>query len=129
MIRINNKKYYNYDIEITWGNFKTIVCGQETCGIAPIIRFNLENNVFIEIESVFLKEKVENSYLNEKINIERYITDVIYKDDKGWVSIITGKYSCSIIRVDEKRFKLEFFIESKEIEPINIIINTNVELL
>ena len=128
MIKINNKEYNNYDIEITWGDFDVVSNGEKRKGSAPFIIFNIENNIFIGIETIISKDMWKNMNLNTKVNIERYISDITYKDEAGWISIITGKYNCNILRISEKEFKIEFCVESEEIDEINIIIDDVIVL-
>ncbi len=129
MIKVNDKYYSDYNIKISWGNFEAIILGEKTKGIAPFIKFNIEDNLFIGLETRLSKEMLEKISFNEKINIKKYITDITYEDAKGWISIITGKYDCYISRMNENNFKIEFYIESEEIEEININIDTNINLL
>lgn len=103
--------------------------GVERKGRAPFIQFSIENNIFIGIESTFSREMWENIKLNENVSINRYICDITYEDEHGWVSIITGKYNCCITRISDVGFRINFFVDSEDIEEINIIIDTNIEVL
>ncbi len=127
MIKVNNKQYDNYDVKITWGNFESVLDKEKVKGIAPFITFNIDNNTFIGIETSLSKEKLKS--INTKLNINKYITDVTYEDEKGWLSIINGKYDCSITRVDEDVFKIDLNVLSEELDEINIVIEENLELL
>lgn len=129
MIRINDKEYSNYSTKVTWGNFEVFISGEKSAGIAPFITFNIEDNIFIGLEFVFSKEMFENTQLNSEINVKKYIGDITFEDEKGWISITTGKYDCNITRISETEFKLELFVESEEIEPINMIIDTKIDIL
>jgi len=128
MLKINNKQYDNYNIEIEWSNFKLTVSDKKIKGIAPVITFNIENNIFIGIETILSKEILENMNINEKVNIKQILTDIIYKGKNGWTSIITGKYNCDITRINNN-FKIEFEIKFEETEKFNIIIDSNIELI
>jgi len=121
MIIINNQEYNNYEIKIDWSNFSVYSNGKRRIGIAPFITFNIENNIFIGLEFTFSKEMFKDLELNKKINVEQYISDIVYEDEEGWISIINQEYNCNITRKDEINFKIEFCIE-------NIIINTIIEL-
>lgn len=129
MIKINNKEYNKYNVKIAWGNFNITSYGKKIKGIAPFITFNIKDNILIGIETRIPKEMLENTNLNEKINIKQYLTDITYEDEKGWLSLITGKYDCDIARIGDSYFKIELCIESEETEKINIIIDTNIELI
>ena len=77
----------------------------------------------------FLKKSPVNIKLNTLTNISEYISDITYEDKNGWLSLIARKYSCNIKRINESIFKLEFCIESKEIEELNIVVESNIEIL
>ena len=129
MIKINNKEYHDYEIKITWGNFDVCSNGKKNSGLAPFIEFNIENNIFLGLEFIFSREMFENTKLNITTNIDKYISDITYEDKDGWISLILEKYNCSITRMNENTFKIEFYVESKEIEELNIIINANIKIL
>lgn len=126
MLKINDRKYNDYDIKVKWGNFSAYSNGTKTSGTAPFITFNIKNSIFVGLEFIFSKEMFENTELNTVINIDKYISDITYEDEKGWASFITEKYNCNMTRINENIFKIEFYIESEE---MNIIIGTNIELL
>lgn len=125
MIKINNIEYRNYNIKITWGDFEVCTDNIKRIGVAPFIALNIDDNIFIGLEFTFAKEMFEEIKLNDKINIDKYISDIQYEDDEGWVSVITGKYNCNIMRLNESEFKLELNVQ----EEINIDIDTIIELL
>ncbi len=129
MIKINDKEYKNYDIKVHWGNFEAKVCGEKVKGEAPFVKFNIDNNIFIGLEFVFSKDMFINFELNKVIDLNHYISDITYEDEKGWSSIVIGKYDCNMIKTSEKDFQLNFYVESKEIDSITIEIATNIKLL
>ena len=129
MIKINDKLYNDYNIKISWGSFEKIYFDEILKGISPFIKFNLENNIFIGIETCFSKQQIENMKLNEKTNIKQYITDIIYEDENGWISIIIEEYDCDLTKINANEFKIEFFVNFEEDEKYNIAIDTNIELI
>lgn len=129
MIKINDKLYNDYNIKISWGNFEKIYFDEILKGISPFIKFNLENNIFIGIETCFSKQQIENMKLNEKTNIKQYITDIIYEDENGWISIIIEEYDCDLTKINANEFKIEFFVNFEEDEKYNIAIDTNIEFI
>ena len=129
MIKINKDEYINYDTKITWGNFNAKVAGKEINGLAPFVRYNIENNIYIGIEFIFSKEMFESVELNKVINLNNYISDITYEDKNGWISIIINKYNCNITRVSYDTFKLDFSVETDEFDINNIEIETNIKLL
>ncbi len=62
---------------------------------------------------------------------KKYITDILFEDEKGWISIIgDGKYDCNIIRINERRFNLNFQITSYDMDGgYNIFIDDNIDIL
>lgn len=129
MIKINDKEYIKYNKKITWSNFEHILKDKKIIGIAPFIQFNIDDKVLIGLEFSLSKEMLEKLKINKKININQYISDVTYEDEKGWVSLITWKYDCVITRINKVQFRLEFEILSNEFETININIVDDLELL
>ena len=129
MIKINKDEYFNYDIKITWGNFNAQVAGKKIEGLAPFIQYNIENKIYIGIEFVFSKEMFESVELNKMININNYISDIIYEDKNGWISLIISKYNCNITRINQDTFKLELSLESNEFDINSIEIKTDIKLL
>lgn len=57
----------------------------------------------------------ENTKLNVLANIDEYISDITYENEKGWLSLIIEKHSCNIKRINESIFKIEFCIENEDI--------------
>ena len=127
MIKINNKRYDSYDYKIVWGNYDAVILGKRNTGVSPFIKFNIEDNIFIGIETVFSKELIKSMNVNEKFCLNSYITDITYEDEKGWVSIITSKYNCELIKLGENRFILELTVDSSEIDNLNINVNSNIK--
>lgn len=125
MIIINNKEYDNYTIQVSWGNFSVSYQGKRRTGIAPFISFNIENKLFIGLELTFSNNMIKEMKKNIKTNIKEYISDVLYKDERGWISIINSDYDCAITRIDKKNFKINFYIKAEE----NIFIESNITFL
>lgn len=126
MIKINNKKYDNYYTEIAWGTFDINSYDEKRTGNSPFITFNLENNIFIGLELTFPDKGFKKMKMNIKTNINNYVSDITYEDEKGWTSLITKKYDCNITKTSEKNFIIEFYSISDE---LNINIDTNITLL
>ncbi len=126
MIQINTKKYHNYSTKVTWEKFEVIHDGQKLKGLAPFISFNIEDVIFIGLELILSQEMIESMKLNSQTNIKSYLTDILYEDSRGWISLITDEYDCTIVRLDERKFKIHFIVTS-EIENIDIMIDTQVE--
>ena len=68
MIKINDTKYDNYDIKITWESFEFGIFDKKIKGIAPYIMFNIKNNIIIGIETRLSKETLKNTNPNMMIN-------------------------------------------------------------
>ena len=63
--------------------------------------------------------------VNIKTNVKEYISGVVYEDVRGWISIINSEYDYNISRIDEKCFRIDFYINAEE----NISINHKITLL
>lgn len=118
MIKVNDKQYNTYNIEITWENFEICSFNKKRKGLAPFITVNIENNIFIGLEFTISTEILRSYELDTKTNIKKYLSDVLYKNERGWVSIINGKYDCNIVRTSENDFKIEFRVKCGEISII-----------
>ena len=129
MIIINNQKYADYTIDISWGNFSVHSCGIHRKGIAPFITFNIDDNIYIGLEFMVAKEMFASIKLNTIINIENYLSDITYEDELGWISLITGKYHCQITRIDDKKFNLKLTVNADEVDIINIKLDSDIILL
>lgn len=125
MIIINNEEYNDYNIKVSWGEFSVSHCGKRRKGIAPFIAFNIDNDKFVGLEFTFSDEMFKQMKVNSKTNVKEYISDVVYEDVRGWISIINGEYDCDITRIDEKNFKIDFYIKAEE----NLYIDAKITLL
>ena len=125
MIIINNTEYKDYNIKVSWGEFSVSHHGKRRKGISPFLTFNIGNDKFVGLEFTFSNEMFKQMKVNSKTNVNEYISDVLYEDDRGWISIINSEYDCYITRIDEKCFKIYFYINAEE----NISIDSNVTLL
>ena len=129
MIIINNQKYADYTIDISWGNFSVHSNGKQKEGIASFITFNIDDNIYIGLEFMVAKEMFASIKLNTIINIENYLSDITYEDELGWISLITGKYHCQITRIDDKKFNLKLTVNADEVDIINIKLDSDIILL
>ena len=127
MIRMNDTKYQDYLIEVTWKNFSVSnKNAKKRFGEAPCITFQLNQNTLIGLEFTFSKTMFLNTKINIKTNVKEYISDIIYATDKGWKSLILENYDGYITRVSEKTFHLDFYVLESE---IHIFIDENVDIL
>jgi len=129
VIKINGKYYDTYNVEIDWGSFETIIADKKSSGASPFITFNIKNKIFVGIETLISKEFLANMNFNEQKNINEYLTDILYKDRNGWMSILTGKYNLEITKINNNNFKIEFDVDLEEKERLNINVNTSIELI
>ena len=126
MIKINDKQYNHYQIKITWENFNVSdENGKKRSGKAPFITFHLENNILIGLEFTFSQVMFLNTKINIKTNIKEYISDIVFENEEGWSSFILEKYHGNITRINEKTFRLDFYVEESK---INILINEDIDL-
>lgn len=126
MIRINEKEYENILIRISFGEYSITQYGKKRKGKAPFISFECDD-VYLCIETVYDSVWLEELNINDKKDISKYISDITYEDEKGWISLITGSYICSINKIDENLFAFEFSCETEECGSyFNITINENI---
>lgn len=129
MLKINNKEIKNFDVKIFWNNFFVSSAKGKRSGKSPFIYFSISNEIYLCIETTISKELLNEYPLNKEININNYISDLSYEDQKGWYSMIREKYSCSIIRINKTQFKLKLYIESEEFEKLSIYLDYELEIL
>ncbi len=130
MIIINNRRYSNYITDISWDSFQATSNGIKREGIAPFITFNIEDKYYIGLELTFSTDMFKNTPVNKEINISKYLSDITYEDEKGWLSISTGKYDCTLTKKSDTNFQLDFYVSTGEDESdINITINTFLEIV
>lgn len=126
MIKINNDVYYDYIINISWHNCEKR-CGEELLiGKAPYIEFQILDHIDIGIEFDLYKEMLKSMELNSKICITKYISDILYKKDNGWASLVNQRYDCNIMRLNKNDFQFDLYLQKND---INIEISTSLSLL
>ncbi len=126
MIQINNQKYAKYSIDITWEKFSVSSYDQKRIGLAPFITFNIDNKIFIGLELTFSDESFKSCKIDTKINMTKYLSDICYEDESGWISLSNGKVNFDITKVNDNNFEFNFIVESGDAK---IVINDIIELL
>ena len=57
------------------------------------------------------------------------MSDIIYEDQKGWISLILGKYICYLERINDCEYRIELNCETEEaLEMYKININEIIKL-
>ena len=141
MIKINDNKYVEYNTKISWIDFERnsnnaeIVWGKAGHNLnakndetAPFIEFNINNNILIGLEFSLSSKMLSEFPLNKQIDVSQYLSDITYEDEKGWISLITWDYKCTITKTAKNEYKLQFNILSNEIEKLDIKIDTNLKI-
>lgn len=113
MIIINGKNFDNALKKVSFGVYNITQDGKKRNGSAPFISFKFDN-IILGLETIYDKKWLEELKLNDKKDISKYISDITYEDEKGWISLITGNYSCFINRAENNKFALEFSCEAEE---------------
>ena len=128
MTTINDKKYDNTLIKVSFGEYSVIQDGKKRKGSAPFLSFKFDNILF-GIETTYDKTWLEELKINDKKDISKYISDVTYEDEKGWISLITGIYKCLIYKIENNIFGIEFSCEAEECsEYYKISLDEEVEI-
>ena len=130
MIIINENKYSIFDYKVSWGKFYVSNNGKRRDGKAPFITFNIDNNKYIGLEFTFSDDMFKQMKVNVKTNLKEYISDILYDDEKGWISIIDGNYDIYLSRLSEKEFNINFCIKAHDVdEEFNIFLDENISIL
>lgn len=114
MITINNNKYTVQDIKVTFGNYNVSNKDKKRNGQSPFIQFHTNNDLFIGIETTYDKAWLQELKTNDKKDITEYISDIAYEDENGWISLITGKYTCYLEKINHTNFRLELTCMAEE---------------
>ena len=114
MITINNTKYTTHDIKVTFGNYNVSSKDKKRNGQSPFIQFHTNDNIFIGIETTYDKAWLQELKTNDKKDITEYISDIAYEDENGWISLITGKYTCYLEKINHTNFRLELTCMAEE---------------
>ena len=126
MIKINRTKYNINDIKVTYGNYSVTQAGQERNGISPIIHFK-GDDFFLWVETIYDKDWLSEMNLDTITDISKYISDIAYEDEKGWLSLSYGNYSCTLNKLENKLFNIELICKCEEAEEIyEIYISENI---
>ena len=128
MIIINGKNFDNALKKVSFGEYNVTQDGKKRNGSAPFISFKVDN-VILGLETIYDKKWFEELKINDKKDISKYISDITYEDEKGWVSLITGNYNCFVTKTKNNMFSLEFSCEAEEIgEHYKILLNEEVDI-
>lgn len=63
--------------------------------------------------------------LNQRVNIKDFVSDILYCNDKGWISISNSNFSFFVTRINEDNFRLKLIVISSR---INFNIDTIIRL-
>ncbi len=128
MIIINGKKFDNPLKKVLFGEYNVTHDGKKINGSAPFISFYFDN-VFLGLETIYDKKWLEELKINDKKDISKYISDITYEDEKGWISLISGISKCFISKVEKNKFVLDFSCEAEECgDHYKILLNEEIEI-
>ena len=128
MIIINDKNYDTAVKKVSFGEYIVTQNGKKRTGSAPFITFKFDD-IILGLETTYDKKWLEELKINDKKDISKYISDISYEDEKGWISLITGISKCFIDRVENNKFVLEFSCEAEECgEYYKILLSEEIEI-
>ena len=128
MITINGKQYNIDSKKISFGKYRVTQDGKKRNGKAPFITFKFEN-ILLGLETIYDTKELKELNLDDKKDISKYISDITYEDEKGWISLITGNYKCFIQKIDNNKFIIELNGEAEEYgEYYSILLNEEIEI-
>ena len=129
MVIVNDKIYNKILKKISFGEYSVIQNGKRREGLAPFILFNFDD-IFLGLETTYDKKWLEELKINDKKNISKYISDVTYEDEKGWMSLITRDMQCFIYKIDNNIFEIKFSCDTEECgEYYKILLNEKIEIM
>ena len=128
MIKINDIVYNDVLKRVSFGEYNVTQDGKKRNGCAPFISFKLDN-ILLGLETIYDKKWLKDLRINDKKDISKYITDITYEDEKGWISLLTNNYNCFITKVNDDLFVIEFSCDAEECdEHYNILLNEELQL-
>ena len=129
LLIINEKEYTNTFDKVSFGKYSVTQDGKKRVGLSPFITFK-SDNIILGLETVYDKEWLEELKIKDKKDISKYITDITYEDEKGWICLITGNYKCFITRLEDNIFIIELNSETEECgQYYNIVLNEKVKFI
>lgn len=128
MIKINNVEFIIEEVKISYGKFSVSSQGCKRQGISPYISFyindNFGNKNILSIETTYSTDYFKILKVNEEIDCSKYISDIIYTENGIWDSLITGKYTSELIKLDKNKYKIILQCYYKDLD---YIIDLNLE--
>ena len=74
--------------------------------------------------------RIKELKINDKKDISKYVTDIIYNDSKGWISLIYGTYKCFLERIDNELYLLDFYCNTiDDEEEFSIVLNEKINFI
>ena len=110
MIKINDEAYELQEFDIKWGKFTRMINSVKKTGIAPRVFFYVgsEEEKEIIIELTYTQEEFQNMETGVELDMQKEIVDIIYNDEEGWISLGNTNFSCSLTKVEDKKFHIKF---------------------
>lgn len=128
MIKINNVEFIIEKVKISYGKFSVSIHGFRKQGISPYISFyindNFGNKNVLSVETTYPTEYFKTLKLNKEVDFSRFISDIIYTKNGVWDSLITGKYTSRLIKLDKNKCKI---ILQCYYENLDYIFDLNLE--
>ena len=110
IVKINDIEYKDYDINVIEQSFSAFSYKDgkksERTGFAPFIQIDLINDIHIGIEMNYSYEMFRENDLDKEIDISKYITDILYSDEKGWVPITNNEHNTRIKKISDNEYDL-----------------------
>ncbi len=130
IIIINNNVYKKFDTKITNEKYKTrnFYTTEIIEGYSPCFKFNINDKIFLNIETMLLEERITKLNKGKKINIKKNITDILYKNEGGWETLTEDKYIITIRKEAENEYFLDFTLTEKNYEKYSIILNVYLKI-
>mgnify|MGYP001809988322 CR=1 FL=1 len=128
VVIVNGCNYNSYEVKTNFRNYSSTKYENGAIktaekGVAPDITFDLLNNITVFIETIYSVELLKQAKPNIKIDITKYVTDVLYNEEAYacWHFILEGLKSCHITMLDDKNCNFNMYImcnnyDDKEIE-------------
>ena len=113
MIVINNKNYKNIVQNITYGKYNVSQNGKKREGFAPFVSFKCDD-IYVGLEMTYDIKWIEELKVNTIVDITKFISDITFEDENGWMSLILGEYTCLLSKIGNDEIGIDLKCKGEE---------------
>ena len=104
MLNVNQTEYDLKNKYINFDSFEAPVDGKKREGNALYITL-ITDDFKLSIETVYDVEWINELKVDDKKDISKYVVDLPYEDEKGWICL-TNECNCTLCKIDDQRYEI-----------------------